>query len=184
MSMKIVVGDCFEVVYGMAKTEIAIAYTRSGPNCNALGFGATTHNSYSLCGSEPISPTLHLPISEPWFSRILSGEKREEYREILGQNRTCYNVGLLTNCGSGLAQYEANNFGDVYLSRLLQSQFKFKPFKVIHLTNGYGHHRPQLWAHIKEITIGRGNPEWGAPTDRDVFIIKLGDVFHTKNVRE
>ncbi len=27
---------------------------------------------------------------------------------------------------------------------------------------------------IKEIAIGKGNPEWGAPTDRDVFIIKLG----------
>ena len=25
---------------------------------------------------------------------------------------------------------------------------------------------------IDSITIGRGNPEWGAPADRDVFIIK------------
>lgn len=26
---------------------------------------------------------------------------------------------------------------------------------------------------IESITIGKGNPEWGAPTE-DVFIIKLG----------
>ena len=26
---------------------------------------------------------------------------------------------------------------------------------------------------IKKITIGRGNPNWGAPTDKDVFIIKF-----------
>jgi len=49
-------------------------------------------------------------------------------------------------------------------------------------SHGYGHSKPQLWAHIEEITIGRGNPEWGAP-DRDVFIIKLGAVFHTKNLK-
>ena len=27
---------------------------------------------------------------------------------------------------------------------------------------------------IREIGIGKGNPQWGAPTERDVFIIKLG----------
>lgn len=27
---------------------------------------------------------------------------------------------------------------------------------------------------VKEINVGRGNPQWGAPTDKDVFIIKLG----------
>lgn len=27
---------------------------------------------------------------------------------------------------------------------------------------------------IKEISVGKGNPQWGAPTERDVFIIKLG----------
>ena len=55
--------------------------------------------------------------------------------------------------------------------------------KILHLTNGYGHDKPQLWAHIESISIGRGNPEWGAPVDRDVFIIKIGEVFHTKNLK-
>lgn len=27
---------------------------------------------------------------------------------------------------------------------------------------------------IDSLGIGRGNPNWGAPTDRGVFIIKLG----------
>jgi hypothetical protein len=28
---------------------------------------------------------------------------------------------------------------------------------------------------LKGITIGMGKPEWGAPEDKKVFILKLGD---------
>jgi hypothetical protein len=117
-------------------------------------------------------PTLHLPIGNDakkyggaWFDLILGGVKKEEYREVS-------------------AFYEA---------RLVWFWDKSKPkssihspihgFEVLHLTNGYNPKNQQLWVHIESITIGRGNPEWGAPIDRDVFIIKLGAVFHTKNLK-
>jgi hypothetical protein len=28
---------------------------------------------------------------------------------------------------------------------------------------------------LKGITIGKGNTEWGAPKDKEVFILKLGN---------
>jgi hypothetical protein len=125
-------------------------------------------NSAYLSKLQPL-PTLHLLIgNDPkkyggaWFDMIRTGEKKEEYRELSAFN------------GVRLAE----NWNNSSYSRV------FKPFKVLHLTNGYGHDKPQLWAHIESISIGRGNPEWGAPTDRDVFIIRLGDVFHTKNLKK
>ena len=33
--------------------------------------------------------------------------------------------------------------------------------------------KAQWYEMIESITIGKGNPEWGAP-DKEVFIIKLG----------
>ena len=117
-------------------------------------------------------PTLHLPIGNDakkyggaWFDMILGGVKKEEYREF-----KAFNGKRL--CETWDSWIFAENQG-----------LKFKPLKVLHLTNGYGHDKPQLWAHIESITIGRGKPEWGAPTDRDVFIIKFGEVFHTKNLK-
>lgn len=38
-----------------------------------------------------------------------------------------------------------------------------------------GYSNTTMTFSIKEIRIGRGNPKWGAPTDRDVFIIRLGE---------
>lgn len=35
---------------------------------------------------------------------------------------------------------------------------------------------PTMLVEIKGIRIGRGNPERGAPTDRDVFILDLGKI--------
>ena len=122
-------------------------------------------------------PTLHLPIANNakkyggcWFDMILSGVKKEEYRQcsVFNRQRLCVSSVWMMVEHSGI---------DVL------SVDEWKPFKVLHLTNGYGHDKPQLWAHIESISIGRGNPEWGAPTDRDVFIIRLGDVFHTKNLK-
>lgn len=42
-----------------------------------------------------------------------------------------------------------------------------------HIRFRYGYTKRTMLFEIDNITIGRGNPKWGAPTDRDVFIIKL-----------
>lgn len=181
MSRKIVVGDCFEFegntyVLDLVDGEPPWGY-RTFPN----GWQRVL---FWYAGRNTLVPTLHLPISEPWFSRILSGEKTEEYREIEGREGTFRNCSLIWGVSAKCAMdvYDsANHVREMSFAQWMNEQNK-KDFKVLHLTNGYGHHRPQLWAHIEEVTIGKGNPEWGAPV-HEVFIIKLGEVFHTKNLK-
>lgn len=186
---KVVVGDCARILnddYTYIVSRLRIngwlntdcTYDK-GKEKERLG-GVSGHMTHF-----EFIPTLHLPISEPWFSRILSGEKTEEYREIEGREGTFRNCSLIWGVSAKCAMdvYDsANHVGEMSFAQWMNEQNK-KDFQVLHLTNGYGHHRPQLWVHIKEITIGRGNPEWGAP-EHDVFIIKLGEVFHTKNIKK
>lgn len=168
---KIKIGDCFDwriqsaIVVAESKCEPSPIHGNNRWWCRMISDDGQNRWEDIMwpCDHDPI-PTLHLPISEPWFSMIAKGEKLEEYREVK----------------------------PFYESRLVWFWDKSKPksskyshthgFEVLHLTNGYGHHRPQLWVHIEEIAIGKGKPDWGAPAE-DVFIIKLGKVFHTKNLK-
>lgn len=45
--------------------------------------------------------------------------------------------------------------------------------KYTHVKFSYGYTKRTMTFELERITIGKGNPEWGAPT-KDVFIIKLG----------
>lgn len=93
---------------------------------------------------------LELPLKKEWYNMIESGDKREEYREIkpYWQNR--------------LALYDNRNV----LVRLNHHGYTHVRFR-------YGYTKRTMLYKIDEITIGRGNPNWGAPTDKDVFIIKF-----------
>jgi hypothetical protein len=82
---------------------------------------------------------------------IQSGEKKEEYRDI----KPYWNKRLFPfNQEIGLCQ--------------------FKKYTHIHFTNGYSKNSPSFTIECNGIRIGRGNPELGAPTDTDVFILSLG----------
>jgi len=163
---KIVLGDCFRGDY----QPILVVDDNHGSvdRCYLLS-DLAGRSMYMLDDEilkrEPL-PTLHLPIKKEWFDLILSGVMKEEYRGL-----TTFYKSRLVEKGSIVAGCEAKN---------IPFQFVTIP-KVIHLTNGYGNHCRQLWAKIESITVGKGNPEWGAP-DCDVFRIHLGEVFHTKNV--
>lgn len=174
-SKKVVVGDCFKMrsnsLHFNAEAHIMVAI-------DEMYYGEERYiQSLSgmyktVCYTEAERlPTLHLPIKGEWFEMIRSGVKKHEYRDLTDFYQKRFKI-----------EYLQTTMGKDYFSHV--DRF---PFKVLHLTHGYdpngkrGLPYPQLWVHINEITIGRGNPEWGAPTDRDVFIIHLGDVFHTKN---
>ena len=105
---------------------------------------------------------LDLSLKWEWYDMIERGEKTEEYREIK----------------------------DYYLKRLVYRSEDMPPLEVKHMKksdmllfartyNAVRFHRGQggkqtMLFEYKGFTIGIGNPEWGAPTDREVFIIKLG----------
>lgn len=85
---------------------------------------------------------LILPIKKKWFDMILSGEKKEEYREI--------------------KPYYTSRFSKVFSMvddipvDLMETQVKF--------TNGYGNKVPSFIAdcHLEKRT---GKEEWGAEKD-------------------
>lgn len=114
---------------------------------------------------------LHLPIKGVWFNMIASGEKKEEYRDVKRYyiDRLRKKVPLTKNGGIDLVAHDAH---DIWAT---------EKFDILHLTAGYGHDKPQLWAEIKSITIGPGNPAWGAEPGVDYFVIKIGKITHTKN---
>lgn len=127
------------------------------------------------------SDTLYLILKQLWFGMVSSGKKTEEYREI-----TPFWVRRL------LAEVEHVPFGEdifhpVDLPKdctavipenvkqlLLSGNLAARPFREVNFGHGYSKGRSSVTLPIKGITIGRGRPEWGAPLDRDVFIIRLG----------
>lgn len=191
---KVVVGDCFKM-YPNALHPNADAYIMVA--IDEMYYGeeryiqslSGTHTTVCYTDADRL-PTLHLPIKGEWFEKIECGEKKHEYREIEGARDTFRNCPIIWGVSAARAK-------EMFIDLLHNEEFTFaewmrdqnqRDWKVLHLTAGYdpngkrGLPSPQLWVHIEGISIGRGNPEWGAPTDRDVFIIHLGDVFHTKNV--
>lgn len=90
---------------------------------------------------------LTLPIKKKWFDMIVSGEKKEEYREIKSYYRTRFeNIGLLDINGrpSGIAR--------------------------IRLRCGYSKDAPTYEADFM-LRIGTGKPEWGAEPGEKYYVL-------------
>lgn len=116
--------------------------------------------------------TLHLPLKKQWYELIERLIKPEEYRGI-----TAYWIVRLfrDEYGRKITKSTAK-FLESHLEILKwwveSGKLVFKPFDFVKFS--YGYTKRTMTFEIKEITIGKGNPEWGAPKE-DVFIIKLGE---------
>lgn len=99
---------------------------------------------------------LDLSLCYKWYDMIESGEKTEEYREIKD-----YWLHRLT--------YIVRIFGEI---NERDAAFR-KNYKYICFHRGQGGKQTMLFEY-KGFKIGVGNPAWGAPKDKKVFIIKLG----------
>ncbi len=95
---------------------------------------------------------LILPIKKKWFDMILSGEKKEEYREIK----------------------------PYYLSRL-KNEFDMYPYSIIPVgtdermvmfRNGYRKDSPAFIADCT-LDIKAGKEEWGAERDTEYFVLTI-----------
>lgn len=100
--------------------------------------------------------TLHLPLKKQWYEMIESGIKTEEYREIKP---------YWTRRFIGMNQ-------PLFSFRYGYQQANVKGYT--HVKFSYGYTKCTMTFEIKEITIGKGKLEWGAPKG-EVFIIKLGE---------
>lgn len=97
---------------------------------------------------------LILHIKKTWFDMILSGEKKEEYREIKPYYRSrLINEGFLDRYG---------------LPTIWQGHVLFR--------NGYSKQSPAFEA-LCTVDIRTGKPEWGAEPGKEYYVLKIiGDI--------
>lgn len=107
--------------------------------------------------------TLDLVVKGIWYDMQKSGEKPEEYRDIKP-----YWTRRICGCKAS-TNWCRENKNSCEGCQALRNQ---KPLDYTHLVLRRGYTSQCIMKRIDNITTGRGNPEWGAPTDRDVYIIR------------
>jgi hypothetical protein len=103
---------------------------------------------------------LTLTIKKKWFDMILSGEKKEEYREI----KPYYDARLPKEFGffkEGNTLVKGNVFPKVDLSVV-----------PVRFRNGYSKNSREIVAYCN-LTIGYGKPEWGGDPGKLYYVLEI-----------
>lgn len=108
---------------------------------------------------------LVLPIKKKWFDMILSGEKKEEYRDIKPYYEKRF-ANFFKGRGSILEHGGT-------LNEWLLTDIKF--FIPIKFRNGYSTEAPHFTANC-QLVIGSGKPEWGAEPGKNYYILKIQNI--------
>lgn len=118
---------------------------------------------------------LDLVLKHKWYDMIDRGEKKEEYREI----KPYWEKRLLDY--KRLSEYVEKHYMELRIKRVffphraaIENVCKSFPRGYTHVRFHRGYTSTTMIFTVSDIDMGTGNPEWGAPTDRPVFIIKLG----------
>lgn len=118
---------------------------------------------------------LEMPLMFVWYDMIDIGEKPEEYREI----KPYWEKRLLDY--KSLVKYYEENKAELHIKRLLfghrpviENVCEAFPAGYTHIRFRRGYTKTTMLFEIKSISFGIGNPKWGAPKNKLVFIIKLG----------
>lgn len=114
---------------------------------------------------------LVLPIKKKWYDMILAEKKKEEYREI----KDYYAIRFMNVLGETYYKDPDKKWRrsmiDDFIGECRVNWFKDEPFKVM-FRNGYSKRSPFIIAECI-LTIGTGNPEWGAEADKEYFILNI-----------
>lgn len=98
---------------------------------------------------------LVLPIMGKWFNTILSGEKKEEYREI--------------------KPYYTTRFKKIFEMHPHSGIPVGTDIKEIKFRNGYGSSRPEFVAKCS-LDIKTGKEEWGAEPGVEYYTLKIHQI--------
>lgn len=118
---------------------------------------------------------LTLNVKKKWFDMILSGEKKEEYRAIKA-----------SFCNKFLNdEYKKPAFHNYEGVKIIvnNDNFPFKKYNTVTFLNGMKTKTPTIIIECKGISIGTAKPEWSDKWQGEVFIIKLGEIIETKNIK-
>lgn len=95
---------------------------------------------------------LHLTLKKKWFDMILSGEKRQEYREY--------------------KEYWKKRF-------IIPSTYPpicTLKYDTVVFKNGYSKKARKIELELAAIRVGFGNPEWGGDDKKLQFVLTLGRI--------
>ena len=104
---------------------------------------------------------LHLTLKKRWFDMILSGEKKEEYREV-----KYYWLSRL--------KYYCNHADMMHEFNYNYTHIMFK--------NGYSKCSPSLLIELISVRFGKAKHEWSDGCEDEVLVIELGKIIETKNI--
>ena len=115
---------------------------------------------------------LTLPIQKKWYDMILSGEKKEEYREIKKYYETRFR-----NLFGAITIYPSSIFSDRSKYELLQGEavpeeIRKEGIQEIIFRNGYSKNSKEIKARCR-LRIGKGRPEWGASPDKQYYVLGI-----------
>lgn len=107
---------------------------------------------------------LILPIKKKWYDMILSGEKKEEYRDV-----TPYYTARFRNVAW---------LSPIYKRETVEEIFRRWPdggasCRLI-LKNGYSYDSPAVLV-TGRVRIGKGRPEWGAEEGKEYYILTVDE---------
>lgn len=100
---------------------------------------------------------LTLPIKKKWFDMILSGEKKEEYREI--------------------KPYWITRFDKIFPLNPITLEPLFEIQDKVMFRNGYSKNSPSFVAKCT-LSIGTGKEEWGAEKGKQYFILTVQEILN------
>lgn len=104
---------------------------------------------------------LTLSVKKEWFDKIVSNEKKEEYREI----KPYWIKRLTTNC-----EVVYDVVAETYCGKVL-----YRPYTHVLFINGYGDDKPRIEKEIESIDIDRPRKGW-CPDDflgKEFFVIRF-----------
>lgn len=112
-----------------------------------------------------MTKVLDLPLKKEWYEMIESGTKKEEYRVLKP-----FWLKRIFGCDMNM-YYCSTKAATCYCCNVPQY---IKPKDFTHVRFRYGYTNRTMAYKIDRISIGVGNPEWGAPKE-NVIIISIGD---------
>lgn len=123
---------------------------------------------------------LKLTLKKKWFDMFLSGQKKEEYREIKDY-WTKRLVWLLDETQFDSISDLTERLKENAMIVERKSSLEYAFYTHVQFTNGYGNDKPSITFKLLDISIGKGDPDLGA-SNEDVFIIKVGEEINRKNI--
>lgn len=112
---------------------------------------------------------LTLPIKKKWFDMIISGEKKEEYREI----KPYWTKRFLKT--------DIEFKTEAIINSMKQGHCSFT--KTVIFKNGYRKNSPKLQCMV-DITIGKGFKIWGAEPGKLYYVLKILSVEEVTDVKD